>query len=224
MSARGSRIRSPPTAPRPSIASTSASARYSCGTEIDFQPVLRAGARPWTGRRRRACVLPSARRSRGPARRRAMNGVDRVAAREDRSSRTARVAAQRGVERAVVVGRRDPDHRGLHGLRAGLASGVRRGRRPVRAARVTRTRRPKSGRASNQRRCSRRDATRPTTRIADRRSPASRACAARVPSVPLERPLRRQRAVVDERGRLARRAAVRHERLQHRPATWSGPA
>ena len=77
--------------------------------------------------------------------------------------------------------------------------------------RVTTMRRPKSGRSSNQRRCSRSPATAPTTSKRRRscRAPARRSS----PSVPSIGLLRRQRAVVDQRRRFLRRAAVRQQRV-----------
>ncbi len=78
--------------------------------------------------------------------------------------------------------------------------------------RVTRIRLPNSGRASNQRRCSRSAATRPTTRMAGRRSLGLLRALRDLAERAERRLLRRQRAVVDERRRIVRRPAVRDER------------
>ena len=69
--------------------------------------------------------------------------------------------------------------------------------------RVTRTRLPNSGRASNQRRCSRSAATRPTTRIAGRRSADSLTAATSSSMRADDGFLRRQRAVVDDGRRIS---------------------
>ncbi len=79
--------------------------------------------------------------------------------------------------------------------------------------RVTTIRRPESGRSSYQRRCERNPTTAPTT--------SSGRCAVvdargNRPERALDGPLRGERRVVDERGGLLLRAAVRHQRLGRR--------
>ena len=76
-------------------------------------------------------------------------------------------------------------------------------------ARVTTMRRPKSGRASNQRRCPRSPTTAPTMSSAGR---SSRARASDVAERAVHRLLLRRRRVVDERRRLLGGPAVREQR------------
>ncbi len=80
--------------------------------------------------------------------------------------------------------------------------------------RVTSTRLPNSGRTSNHRRCSRKATTRPTTRIAGRRSGRLLRGLRELGQRADPRFLRRQRAVVDDRGGVLGRPAVADERGQ----------
>ena len=169
--------------------------------QIDLQAVVARAARPSPARRRTA----SRRRARAgravPASSRSMNASTAFALEKTIQSNVAGARA-RLVERAVVVGRHDADHRrfdrlGAHRLEQldELGGLIARAASPARACRTAAARRTSAGARAAP-------TTRPTTRIAGRRSVGSARRSRRSrSSVPAMRLLRRQRAVVDDRRR-----------------------
>ena len=212
MSARGSRTRRPRRRRASRRAPATTRFRAVLGRhEVDLQAAAAPAARPSPARRRTASRRAGARRSRGVASRRSMNASTALALANTIQS-NCRIARAR---------RRRAD-RSRRAARCG-SSALRSPRRPApRAARtssaacsrgrVTRIRLPNSGRASNQRRCSRSAATRPTTRIAGAAIARLLDRLRDLVERPERRLLRRQRAVVDERRGVFRGPAVRHER------------
>ena len=169
-------------------------------------------ARRCRGRRRTVARRAARARRADDASRRLHEGVDRVGAREhdpvEIADAVARLVERRRNRPAAECGSAAP-----RSAAAPSESSRRASSAACSFGRVTSMRLPNSGRESNQRRCSRSALTRPTTRMAAQRRRmlhhrldlAQRAG---------DGSLRRQRAVVDQRGRLVVRPAVRDQRAQ----------
>ena len=183
MSARGSRNRLPFRSPRAQRVDDGLGAIL-LRRQVDLDAVARE---PAGGRRSDRADLHAAERA-DVARSREQprhEVIDAVGAREHDPVIGRRVG-RRAIECRHVVGRSDPDRGRLDRLGAEILEQLDELAACSRD-RVTTMRRPKSGRSSNQRRCSRRPATAPTTSIA----PASK----------------RELAVLGDRRRACRRSS-----------------